>query len=178
VNETEKQVDFENCPNNLMIQRKHTSNYLFQIVLQIAGDLIMTYTNKDEEISSILVKPAPSVRDFSDDSTLATIRWHCMPLIQLLWKQQSTTQHVRYAIDLVIERSSLYDWQLRCDFLLSILATIGPDSVKGKEITYLVAMVRSVVQGIFSSSLMKGVKESYHLLAVEEVGEYRSILND
>lgn len=128
--------------------------------------------SQEEESCPLQISSVPSVRDFGMDSTLATIRWHCMPLVRLLWQQHSSTQHFKHAVDLVIERSSLFDWQLRHKYLVSVLEQLKADPSKGGEMAQVVAMVTSVIQGLFGGSLMKGVEEKYQILAVEDTGKF------
>jgi len=139
-------------------------------------DLHLTQSLPASNDNTTLADPSPpSVRNFTENSTLAKIRWLSGPLSQLLWKRQSL-EYLTYAMDVVMETSTLSDWRLRCEFVSSLLCDSADrlEPIDSEALRHLSELVKSVTAKLFNSSLVKELMKNYELLSGECPGKTRT----
>ena len=140
---------------------------MLSLFTKVAKELVKSHMDKGierdkacENVARLVRLCTPSAMDFSENSVLATVRWHSAPLIQLL-EQRSLPWQLYQAVVVFLERSSLYDWRLRLDYLEAVVNQAKPSCT---EMSIVLSVFGGSLSNSFGSDLMEELRTCYQLL--------------
>ena len=154
--------------------RSFTERTLF---FKVAEELIRWYISssahlENEAHSNLIPECFPSAQAYHTNSVVSTVILHSLPLLRILRNNKSVLQ-LEVAILLFLERSSVYDWKLRLDYLQSVMDSFFSEgSVQCDDVTTIIKSFLQSFGSVFVSELMKNLKNEMKNLKSTRFSKY------
>ena len=134
-------------------------NFFFKVAEELIRNHISSLAHSENEAHPNSIPECfPSAQAYHTNSVVSTVILHSLPLLRILRNNKSVLQ-LEVAILLFLERSSMYDWKLRLDYLQSVMD--GFCSEGSAQCVDITMTIKSFVQSFGSvcvSDLMKNLK--------------------
>ena len=163
------------CKIKLWVSFEVLLNALF--FFKVAEELIRKHISssahsESEAHSNSISECFPTAQAYHTNSVVSTVILHSLPLLRILRNNKSVLQ-LEVAVLLFLERSSVYDWKLRLDYLQSVMDVFFSEgSVQCVDVTTTIKSFLQSFGSVFVSDLMKNLKNEMKNLKFTRFSKY------
>lgn len=149
------------------------SLFFFKVAEELIRKHISSLAHSENEVHSNLTPECfPSAQAYNTNSVLSTVILHSLPFLSILRNNKSVLQ-LEVAILLFLERSSVYDWKLRLDYLQSVMDVFFSEgSVQCVDVTTTIKYFLQSFGSVFVSDVMKNLKNERKNLKSTRFSKY------
>ena len=146
--------------------------FFFKVAEELIRRHISSSAHSESEAHSNSIPECfPTAQAYHTNSVVSTVILHSLPLLRILRNNKSVLQ-LEVAVLLFLERSSVYDWKLRLDYLQSVMDVFFSEgSVHCVVTTTIKSFLQSFVS-VFVSDLMKNLKNEMKNLKFTRFSKY------
>lgn len=147
--------------------------FFFKVAEELIRRHISSSAHSENETHSNLIPECfPSAQAYHTNSVVSTVILHSLPLLRILRNNKSVLQ-LEVAVLLFLERSSVYDWKLRLDYLQSVMdGFFSEGSVQCDDVTTTIKSFLQSFGSVCVSDLMKNLKNEMQNLKSTRFSKY------